>query len=109
MGVSRRTVCGVGLMSKSEFLAEAIEILEDYKDGENIQRRAHEFLKKYYASLEVKRIDSRITERFEKAKVLVAQGKMIKTACAETGLTREQWNRRMRIQKQGRDRDYVRE
>ena len=109
MGVSRRTVCGAGLMSKSEFLAEAIEILEDYKDGEDIYGRAREFLQRYYASLEVKRIDSRITEKFEKAKALVAQGKMIKTACAETGLTREQWNRRLRMQKQGRDRDYVRE
>ena len=92
-------------MSKLQFLEEAIELLEEHKDGEDIQGRADEFLQRYYASLEVKRIDSRITEKFEQAKKLVAQGKMIKTACAETGLTREQWNRRLRMQKQGRDRD----
>ncbi len=100
-------------MSKSEFLAEAIALLEDHKDGEDIQGRAYEFLQRYYASLKRKKggvvVNPYITKQFEKAKVLVAQGKMIKTACAETGLTREQWNRRMRIQKQGRDRDYVRE
>ena len=97
------------MTSRVEFLAEAIELLEDYKDGEDIQRQARDFLQRYYETLKkgnrggVPR-NSYITKQFEKAKAIVASGKMIKDACAETGLTRDQYNRRMRMEKQGRDR-----
>ncbi len=100
-------------MSKAQFLEEAIKLLEDYREGKDIYGRVREFLKMYYASLARKppppRTNHYITQQFEKAKALVAQGKMIKDACAEAGLTRDQWNRRMRMQKQGRDRIDVRE
>jgi hypothetical protein len=96
------------MTSRAEFLAEAIEILEDHKDGEDIQGRAYEFLQRYYASLERKpaRIglpqNPYITQQFEKAKEFVRSGMTIKDACAKTGLTRDQWNRRMKMQKKAR-------
>ena len=102
------------MTSKAKFLEEAIEILEDFKDGEAIYDRAADFLQRYYETLKrgnrggVPR-NAYITKQFEKAKAIVASGKMIKDACAETGLTRDQYNRRMRMEKQGRDRAYVRE
>lgn len=101
-------------MSKAKLLEEAIEILEDLMDGENVTVMADGFLKRYYETLKkgnrggVPR-NAYITKQFEKAKAIVASGKMIKEACAETGLTRDQYNRRMRMEKQGRDRAYVRE
>lgn len=97
------------MTSKAKFLEEAIEILEDLMDGENVRVMADGFLQRYYETLKrgnrggVPR-NAYITKQFEKAKAIVASGKMIKDACAETGLTRDQYNRRMRMEKQGRDR-----
>lgn len=103
------------MTSKAEFLDEAIELLEDFKDGQDIYGRTREFLQRYYDSLERKPHtlaqprNPYITKLFEKTKVLIANGANIKEACEITGLTRDQYNRRMRMQKQGRDRISVRD
>ena len=98
------------MTSKKEFFDEAIELFEDLIDGVNITDHAKDFLQRYYETLKrgnrggVPR-NSYITKQFEIAKKLVAGGMLIKDACAETGLTRDQYNRRMRMEKFGRDRN----
>ena len=99
-------------MTKQDFLEDAIEILEDYKDGGDIHDAVADFLQRYYESLKPKPSkptglgpNPYITQQFEKAKLLVKAGRTIKFACEVTGLTRDQWNRRMKMQKEKNVRD----
>ena len=92
------------MTSKKEFFDEAIELFEDLIDGVNITDHAKDFLQRYYETLKrgnrggVPR-NSYITKQFEIAKKLVAGGALIKDACIQTGLTRDQWNRRTKMEK----------
>jgi len=45
--------------------------------------------------------DDKLTVKFEKAKELHACGLLIRDACAQAGISRDQWNRRRRIEKRG--------
>ena len=94
-------------MTKLQFLAEAIELPEDHKDGINITDHAKDLLERYYETLRKGNRgglprNTYITKQFEMAKKLVAGGMLIKDACTQTGLTRDQWNRRTKMEKKDR-------
>ncbi len=109
MGVSRRSVCGVGLMvsrvTKQAYLDQAIELLEAYRDGEDIYGRVQLFLRKYHNDM-LRRgpvgvpLNPKITKLFEQAKELVRSGRSIKYACLEVGLTKGQWDMRLKRERQ---------
>ena len=91
-----------------ELLDDALSIMEDSIDGEDIQHLAQEWIKTY-TKLTARRpggkpLDKNLTKRYDKAKELVALGSSIGSACKHAKITRDQWYRRQSIETYGKSR-----
>ena len=87
-------------------LEDALDLLEEWQDGET----PYEETKKLIGILTERftigkpRLDDTLTPKYEKAKELRATGIMLKDACAQAGITPDQWYRRKRMEETGVDR-----
>ena len=91
-----------------ELLDDALAVMEDAIDGEDIQTIAYEWMQAYN-KLNAKRtggkpLDKNLTKRYDKAKELVALGSSIGSACKHAKITRDQWYRRQSIETYGKSR-----
>lgn len=87
-------------------LEDALELLEEWQNG----KTPYEETKKLIGILTERftpvkpRLDDTLTPKYEKAKELRATGLMLKDACAQAGITPDQWYRRKRMEETGVDR-----
>ena len=92
-------------MTDRALLEEALEILEEWYDGEEPRRKTQKF---------IARLTVRFTKRnrwrkdfdakYDQAKKLVEKGVSVTCACEAIGITRDTYYRRKRIEETGRDR-----
>ncbi len=96
-----------------ELLDDAILILEDALDHEDISFAARKLIKEYITLTTRKKggvpLNKYLTKQYDKAKALVAAGASIKDACNECKITRDQWYRRKSIETHGKSRIKPRE
>lgn len=87
-------------------LEDALEVLEMWHDGETPYEETKEMIQIItYRFTPVKpRLDDTLTPKYERAKELRATGLMLKDACAQAGITPDQWYRRKRMEETGVDR-----
>ena len=87
-------------------LEAALELLEGWQDGETPYKetkRLINILTERFAPGKP-RLDDTLTSKYERAKELRATGIMLKDACAQAGITPDQWYRRKRMEETGVDR-----
>ena len=89
-----------------ELLDDAVSILEDVIDGEDVHAMASEWVNNYVKLTTRKRkggwkLKEDVTRKYEKAKALVADGMAIGVACKKAKLTLDQWYRRKSIEVHG--------
>lgn len=88
-----------------KLLQEALELLEDWYDGESPKQDTKKLIDKLTERFTIRsRFDDSLTPKIEKAKEMRKTGMMLKDACAIAGITPDQWYRRMRMETTGVDR-----
>ena len=96
-----------------ELLDDALSIMEDAIDGEDIQSLAREWVQTY-TRLTTRRKGGKkpypkLTIKYEKAKEFVLAGMPIGQACKKARITLDQWYRRKSVEMYGRSRVNKRE
>ena len=85
-----------------QLLMDCVDLLEEWLRGIDPKVETHILLKEIEEATTKKpggfAPNPYITQQYEKAKQLVRQGKMIKDACKEAGITLDQWYRRKRME-----------
>lgn len=88
-----------------ELLDDALSILEDAVDGEDIQPMAVEWVENYRKLINKRKgghsLKPSVTRKYEKAKALIADGMPVGVACKTVKLTLDQWYRRKNIEVHG--------
>jgi hypothetical protein len=96
-----------------ELLDDALSIMEDAIDGEDIQSLAREWVQTYTRLTTRrkggKKPDPKLTIKYEKAKEFVLAGMPIGQACKKARITLDQWYRRKSVEMYGRSRVNKRE
>lgn len=101
---------GAGMRrSYYQIVLDCMDVLEQWIDGEQPRIETKILLEEMYERTTKrttggKLINHGLTVRYEDAKAMIASGSSIGSACAMAGITRDQFNRRRRIEAQGRDR-----
>ena len=88
---------------------DCMDLLESWLAGENVKFDTKVLLNELYDRTRRKvpvgaPRNQALTVQYDQAKKLVAGGMQIGTACAQVGITRDQFCRRRRMEQQGKDR-----
>lgn len=95
-----------------ELFLDAIDLLEEWRDGSSPTLETKDLLSRYYKTIEKKPFKSRneyLTKKYEEAKLLVSSGITKMDACKKVGLLYDTYMRRQRMEFQGKDRSNKRE
>ena len=90
-------------MTDKEMLAECLDLLEQWIDGDEPRKATKKMVDLLTARFtrHKPRFDETLTPKYEAAKAAVAKGYMIKDACEMAGITRDQWYRRKEMERSG--------
>ena len=91
-----------------ELLDDALSIMEDAIDGEDIQTIAEEWARNYSKLTRRRKggipLDYDLTIRYNRAKELIAAGFPIGESCKKARITLDQWYRRKSVENYGKSR-----